>query len=79
MKFSRDHLLLLLLAVCLLAAMLITLFVGGSRSRHGYGQLDPPVPRGIQAGPLNATAKRSFSVPVPHHHRTKGVTTNLKS
>lgn len=37
MKFSRDRLILLVLALALLAAMVITLWVGGNRSRHGYG------------------------------------------
>lgn len=37
MKFSQDRLILLVLALALLAAMVITLWVGGNRSRHGYG------------------------------------------
>lgn len=37
MKFSRDGLILLVLALALLAAMLVTLWAGGNRSRHGYG------------------------------------------
>ncbi|KIH77033.1 hypothetical protein GFER_08260 [Geoalkalibacter ferrihydriticus DSM 17813] len=48
MKFSRDQIFLLLLALCLVAAMLITLFLGGSRSRHGYGNLKRPVPCCVQ-------------------------------
>ncbi len=34
---KREDLLLLLFALALLAAMLLTIFSGGGRSRHGYG------------------------------------------
>ncbi len=38
----KEEYLLILLGALLLLAMLLTLFFGGERSRHGYGSLDPP-------------------------------------
>ena len=43
---NKEDILLLLLALCLLAAVLITIFLGGNRSRHGYGFF-PPAARGL--------------------------------
>jgi len=36
---KKDDLILLLIALVLLAGMLITIFFGGERSRHGVGML----------------------------------------
>ena len=38
---NKDDILLILLALCLLAAVLVTIFLGGNRSRHGYGFFSP--------------------------------------
>jgi len=39
MKFSGDRILLILLGLALILAMLLTLWLGGNRSQHGYGSL----------------------------------------
>lgn len=44
-EMNKEDLLLILLAVFLLIAILITIFFGGNQSRHGYGQ-DVPTPVG---------------------------------
>ena len=36
---EKDDLIILLIALLLLATMLITIFFGGARSRHGVGML----------------------------------------
>jgi hypothetical protein len=47
-KFSGGTILLILLVLALLCAMVITLWTGGSRSRHGYGYLLQPAPFTVQ-------------------------------
>lgn len=55
---NKDDILLLLLALFLLAAVLVTIFLGGNRSRHGYGFLSPAA-----RGPAGSIAR---------HNRTPG-------
>ena len=43
MKFSGGTVILIVVALALIVAMVITLWQGGSRSRHGYGALPPDV------------------------------------
>lgn len=49
---NKDDILLLFMALCLLAAALVTIFLGGNRSRHGYGFFSPAAcgPAGPIAG-----------------------------
>lgn len=41
MKFSAGTIILIVVALALMIAMVITLTMGGNRSRHGYGFLLP--------------------------------------
>jgi hypothetical protein len=73
MKFSRDHWILVILVLALLGAMVITLWVGGSRSRHGYGFLSPePKAQSIAATPYGQHLRRSFDKPTVAHFNQKG-------
>ena len=51
---NKDDILLILLALCLLAAVLATIFFGGNRSRHGYGFFSPAA-----SGPAEPYARQS--------------------
>jgi len=42
---KKDDLIILLIGLLLLAAMLITLFHGGEKSRHGVGVIPAAAPR----------------------------------
>jgi len=42
---NKNDILLLLLALSLLLAALATIFLGGDRSRHGYGLFSPALNR----------------------------------
>ncbi len=64
---KKDDILLILLALFLLTAVLVTIFLGGNKSRHGYGFFSP-------------TARGSTDTVARHCHVTgHGVNTRLKS
>jgi len=47
MKYTGGTIILILLALALICGMLLTLWLGASRSRHGYGE-HPAAPAYIQ-------------------------------
>ncbi len=50
MKFSGGMVVLILVALALIVAMVITLWLGGSRSRHGYGAMTQEVDSLVASG-----------------------------
>lgn len=52
MKFSGGTVILIVVALALIVAMVITLWLGGSRSRHGYGALPPEVDSLVGSGQM---------------------------
>jgi hypothetical protein len=53
---KKDDILLILLALFLLTAVLMTIFFGGNRSRHGYGFFLQTV-----SGPADTIARHCLS------------------
>jgi hypothetical protein len=53
---NKNDILLILLALFLLTAVLVTIFFGGNRSRHGYGSFSPAA-----RGPADTIARHCHS------------------